>query len=39
MDYGAYISAPEVTKEGYTFVEWSPIVDATVPAHDVSYVA
>lgn len=38
--YGDVITVPTDTdKEGYTFVKWSPDVDATVPDHDVTYVA
>ena len=37
MEYGASIVAPEAPeKEGYTFNGWGE-VDATVPAHDVTY--
>ena len=40
LDYGAAITAPEApAKEGYTFKGWSPDVDETVPAKDVTYVA
>ena len=39
MAYGATIIAPEVTREGYTFVGWLPAVPATVPAVNVTYVA
>ena len=39
MDYGAAIVAPTVTREGYTFVGWTPTVDATVPTGDVAYTA
>lgn len=40
VDFGSEIilpAAPE--KEGYTFVGWTPNVDATVPSHDVTYEA
>ena len=37
MEYGASIVAPEAPeREGYTFNGWGE-VDATVPAHDVTY--
>ena len=39
MEYGAAIEPPTVTREGYTFVGWSPSVAATVPAEDVTFVA
>ena len=39
MDIGSPIVAPTVTYAGYTFVGWSPSVDASVPSHDVSYLA
>ena len=39
QDYGSTITAPTVTREGYTFMGWSPSVAATVPANDVTYVA
>ena len=39
MDYGAALSAPTVTRTGYTFVGWLPEVPTTVPADDVTYVA
>ncbi len=39
MEYGKPLSAPEVTREGYEFVEWEPSVPNTVPAHDATYVA
>ena len=39
LEYGASIVAPEAPeKEGYTFNGWGE-VDATVPAHDVTYEA
>lgn len=40
LDYGTEIvPANEPGREGYTFTGWSPSVDRTVPAHDVTYVA
>ncbi len=39
MDYGSAITAPTVTRTGYTFVGWQPEVDATVPASNVTYAA
>ena len=39
QDYASGIVAPEVTREGYTFVEWTPEVDAAVPASNVTYTA
>ena len=40
LDYGTAITAPKApAKEGYTFTGWSPEVDETVPANDVTYEA
>ena len=40
LDFGSTIIAPEnPLKVGYSFCGWNPTVDATVPAHDVTYVA
>ena len=39
LDYGTEIVAPEVSHEGYTFMGWSPVVAATVPAYSVTYYA
>ena len=39
MDYGAAITAPTVTRTGYTFAGWAPTVLSTVPAYGVTYVA
>ena len=38
-DFGMYIEAPLVTREGYSFVGWTPEVAATVPASNVTYTA
>ena len=39
MNYGTTISAPTVTRTGYTFTGWSPAVPSTVPAGNVTYTA
>lgn len=40
MQFGAKITAPEVTRDGFVFSGWSPAdVADTVPDHDVTYVA
>ena len=39
MAYGSALSAPTVTRTGYTFSHWSPTVPATVPAQDTTYTA
>ena len=39
LDIGTDIVAPTVTRTGYTFKGWSPNVELTVPAHDVTHVA
>ena len=39
MEYGVAITAPVVTREGYTFVGWQPALLATVPASNVTYTA
>lgn len=40
LDYGAAITKPaDPTKTGAQFVKWNPDVDATVPAHNVTYTA
>lgn len=39
MEYGATITPPTVTRDGYTFKGWSPAADATVPDKDVTYTA
>ncbi|MBR3781437.1 MAG: InlB B-repeat-containing protein [Clostridia bacterium] len=38
--FGEEVDVPaDPYKEGYTFVEWTPAVDATMPAHDTEYIA
>ncbi len=39
QDYGSALTAPTVTRTGYTFVGWTPAVPAKVPAQDVTYKA
>ncbi|MBQ6341425.1 MAG: InlB B-repeat-containing protein [Kiritimatiellae bacterium] len=39
MVYGAAITAPTVTREGYTFAGWQPVLLGTVPANDVTFTA
>ena len=39
QDYGSELNPPTVSREGHTFTGWEPPVDATVPEHNVSYVA
>ena len=39
QDYASEIVVPEALREGYTFLGWSPEVDATVPASNVAYTA
>ena len=39
LRYGATLTAPVVTKTGYTFTGWSPEVPATVPGANTVYVA
>jgi len=37
--YGTALSAPAVTRAGYTFIGWSPSLPETVPAADTTYTA
>jgi len=39
VKYGAAIEAPTVTKTGYTFANWAPAEDATMPAQNTTYTA
>lgn len=39
MTYGSALSAPTVTRDGYTFAGWLPAVSSTVPAENVTYKA
>jgi uncharacterized repeat protein (TIGR02543 family) len=39
MAFGSAITAPTVTRTGYTFTAWDPAVPPTVPAADSSYTA
>ncbi len=39
LDYGASLTAPVVSREGYEFAGWNPEVPSTVPAQDATYVA
>ena len=39
MEYGMDITAPTVTRDGYTFVGWQPALLTTVPASNVTFTA
>ena len=39
VKYGAPLTAPTVTKTGYTFAAWTPAVAATMPAANTTYTA
>ena len=39
MAYGDALTAPEVTREGYTFTGWQPEVPDTVPAFETTFTA
>ena len=40
VEFGAPVDKPaDPYKEGYTFIEWSPEVDETMPARDTEYLA
>jgi hypothetical protein len=37
MQYGSTLTAPTVTRTGYTFTGWDPSVPGTVPATNATY--
>ena len=39
QECGTALTAPTVTREGYTFIGWLPAVAATVPPSNVTYIA
>jgi len=39
MDYGVSLIPPAVTRAGYTFAGWSPMVPGIVPAQNATYTA
>jgi uncharacterized repeat protein (TIGR02543 family) len=39
VKYGAEIAAPNVTKTGYIFANWSPAVASTMPSQNATYTA
>ena len=39
QNYGTTLTAPTVTRTGYAFAGWSPVVPATMPAANATYVA
>ncbi|HOU11312.1 MAG TPA: InlB B-repeat-containing protein, partial [Clostridiales bacterium] len=39
LEYGAPLTAPAVTREGYTFAGWNPNMPPTVPAANTTYTA
>ncbi|MBR1785537.1 MAG: InlB B-repeat-containing protein, partial [Paludibacteraceae bacterium] len=39
VSYGLTLTAPTVTRTGYTFHSWAPLVAATMPAEAVTYTA
>ena len=39
MEYGSKITAPKVTRTGYTFIGWNTTVAKTVPDRDLTYIA
>ena len=39
QNYGTSLSAPTVTRTGYTFTGWTPSVPETMPASNNTYTA
>ena len=39
QDYGTPLSAPDVSRHGWTFAGWNPAVPTTMPAEDKTYTA
>jgi uncharacterized repeat protein (TIGR02543 family) len=39
QNYGTSLTAPTVTRDGYTFAGWSPSVPSTMPAANTTYTA
>ena len=39
QDYGTPVSAPAVTRTGYTFTGWQPSFDGTIPSSNTTYTA
>ena len=39
QDYGTALTPPQVSKTGYSFVQWNPSVPATMPARNETYSA
>ena len=39
VEFGAAITAPTATKDGHTFLRWTPAVAATMPAANTTYTA
>ena len=39
QDFGTALVPPELSRAGYTFNGWSPVVPSTMPARDTTYTA